>query len=317
MDLETFQRLGLHQSWEDLHAREHLINGRSNVEIDAVLRTQADQQYHPCAEAHLIEPLKGSIHVFNDWHESSVYETTRRKLAVYLPPKDQITSALDLLVCNDGEGYRYNKGAVRAPAVLENLCAAGEINPIAAVFVMPGIPDGAELVVDGRANPVVKHQRSLEYDSCTPAYGEFLLSDVLPFVQRELGIEFTGDPARRILCGISSGGICAFNAAWHYPGYFARVISHCGSFVNIRGGHNFPYLIRSTPRKPLRVFLQSGALDANIVTGSWPLANQQMAAALDFAGYDYRFEFGVGGHNLRQGGALFAQTLRWLSRGPA
>ena len=87
--------------------------------------------------------------------------------------------------------------------------------------------------------------------------------------------------------------------------------------MNIRGGHNFPYLIRSTPRKPLRVFLQSGALDANIVTGSWPLANQQMAAALDFAGYDYRFEFGVGGHNLRQGGALFAQTLRWLSRGPA
>mgnify|MGYP001234195349 CR=1 FL=1 len=124
MDVETFQRLGLHQSWEDLHPREHLINGRSNVEIDAVLRTHADQQYHPCAEAYLVEPLKGSIQVFNDWHESSVYAATRRKLAVYLPPKDQITSALDLLVCNDGEGYRYNKGAVRAPAVLENLCAA-------------------------------------------------------------------------------------------------------------------------------------------------------------------------------------------------
>ena len=46
--------------------------------------------------------------------------------------------------------------------------------------------------------------------------------------------------------------------------------------------------------------------------GNWPLANQQMAAALSFAGYDLRFEFGTGGHNLRHGGALFADALRWL-----
>ena len=37
-----------------------------------------------------------------------------------------------------------------------------------------------------------------------------------------------------------------------------------------------------------------------------------MAAALSFAGYDLRFEFGTGGHNLRHGGALFADALRWL-----
>ena len=92
-----------------------------------------------------------------------------------------------------------------------------------------------------------------------------------------------------------------------------HIISHCGSFTNIRGAHNYPYLIRSTPRKALKVFLQSGELDADIVTGSWVLANQQMAAALQFAGYQHRFEFGTGGHNLRQGGALFAETLRWLN----
>ena len=92
------------------------------------------------------------------------------------------------------------------------------------------------------------------------------------------------------------------------------MISHCGSFTAIRGGHNFPYLVRSTPCKPLRVFLQSGAADADIIFGSWPLANQEMAAALDFAGYDHRFEFGTGGHNLRHGGAIFAETLRWVFR---
>ena len=112
----------------------------------------------------------------------------------------------------------------------------------------------------------------------------------------------------------SADAVWLFNAAWHRPDLFARVISHCGSFTAIRGGHNYPVLVRRTPRKPIRIFLQSDANDADIVIGSWPLANQTMAAALDFAGYDYRFEFGAGGHSLRHGGALFADTLRWLWR---
>ena len=92
------------------------------------------------------------------------------------------------------------------------------------------------------------------------------------------------------------------------------MISHCGSFVNIRGGHTWPYLIRSNERRPIRAFLQSGENDVNIIFGNWPLANQQVAASLDFAGYESRFEFGTGGHNLRHGGSIFAESLRWLFR---
>nr|QQZ52055.1 hypothetical protein JKL49_21880 [Phenylobacterium glaciei] len=146
----------------------------------------------------------------------------------------------------------------------------------------------------------------------TADYGRFLIQDLLPFVRGEVAI--TEDPARRTLCGISSGGICAFTAAWHFPEQFGRVISHCGSFVNIRGGHNWPFILRATPRKPLRVFLQSGTGDGVHFTGDWPQGNQAMAKALDWAGYDYRFEFGVGGHSLRHGGAIFADTLRWIWR---
>lgn len=315
MDIKTFQNHGLHQSWEDLHPRDFRVNGRANVEIEQVLSTEEDSQYHPCPEAHHAEPLQGQMHVFDDWRATSVFANTRRKLAVYVPPVQDLSEPLGLLICNDGEGYRYDKGPVRAPAVLENLYLSGELAPMVGVFVMPGIPDGDQTETPRHPKTApAKHQRSVEYDTCSERYGAFLLQDVLPFVNQTLGIQFSADPGRRALCGISSGGICAFNAAWHYPGEFARVISHCGSFTNIRGGHNYPYLIRSTPRKPLRVFLQSGERDANIVTGSWSLANQSMAAALEFAGYDYRFEFGRGGHNLCHGGALFAQTLRWLFR---
>lgn len=92
------------------------------------------------------------------------------------------------------------------------------------------------------------------------------------------------------------------------------MISHCGSFTNIRGGHNYPYLVRATPHKPIRVFLQSGENDGTTIFGDWPTANLAMDKALTYAGYDHRFEFGQGGHSLRHGGALFAETLRWLWR---
>ena len=163
-------------------------------------------------------------------------------------------------------------------------------------------------------NDAAMTQRSIEYDSLTPEYGTFLLEEVLPFVVHEHGIAITDDPERRTICGISSGGICAFTVAWQHADSFRRVLSHCGSFTNIRGGHNYPYLIRATPRKPLRVFLQSGANDAETLFGNWPLANKTMDDALRYAGYEHRFEFGSGGHSLRHGGALFADSLRWLWR---
>lgn len=39
-----------------------------------------------------------------------------------------------------------------------------------------------------------------------------------------------------------------------------------------------------------------------------------MAAALAYREYDFRFEEGEGGHSLKHGGAILADTLRWLWR---
>jgi hypothetical protein len=62
------------------------------------------------------------------------------------------------------------------------------------------------------------------------------------------------------------------------------------------------------------VFLQDGANDINIFEGDWTLANILMDSALKFARYDYRFELGTGGHDLRQAGEIFPDTLRWIWR---
>jgi len=68
------------------------------------------------------------------------------------------------------------------------------------------------------------------------------------------------------------------------------------------------------PKKPIRVFLQGGENDLDNAAGCWPLANQEMARALKFAGYDYQFDFGNGFHSTRHGLAILPDSLRWLWR---
>ena len=129
-----------------------------------------------------------------------------------------------------------------------------------------------------------------------------------------VAMTFTDDPDGRAICGISSGGICAFTVAWERPNQFRKVLSHVGSFVNIRGGDVYPGRIRKAEKKPLRVFLQGGRLDLDNIHGNWPLGNKQMAAALAFKEYDYKFVYGEGGHNGNHGGAILPDSLRWLWR---
>ncbi len=72
--------------------------------------------------------------------------------------------------------------------------------------------------------------------------------------------------------------------------------------------------MRRLPRKPIRIFLQGGANDLDNAWGNRPLANQEMAAALAFAGYEHQFVYGWGFHSERHGRALLPDSLRWLWR---
>lgn len=308
MDIEAYKALGLEQNYPSMQP----VNDRSNMELIDALDTPEDARYQPCAESvENPEVPQGRIEHIHSWSDTSIYDGTYREIAIYVPT--QIDSDTNLMIFNDGLRYADPEGPVRATRVLDKLIHDAVIKPTIGVFVMPGRLNVGPTPADPtEVNPADMDQRSFEYDSLTPIYGNFLINELLPFVEQKIGMRLPGEASQRAICGISSGGIAAFNAAWHHPDKFGVVVSHCGSFVNIRGGHNYPYLVRSTPRKDLRVFLTSGAGDANIIFGSWPLANQQMAAALEYAGYDFYFEFGQGCHSLRHGGSLFAETLRWM-----
>ncbi|MCR9259494.1 MAG: alpha/beta hydrolase-fold protein [Pseudomonadaceae bacterium] len=309
LDIETHLALGLDQPTPDS------VNGCSNADVLKALQHPADRVYHPCAEAYPeADVAAGTVSKYKDWSATDIYAGTIRDVAVYIPTQISSATPANVLICNDGMGYLARNGPVRVTAVLDSLLAKGEIQPTVAIFVNPGRPPGAKPFGGTSGYDAAADQRRIEYDTLSPAYGSFLADELMPWVADENSLTFSDKPADRTVCGISSGGICAFSAAWFAPQHFGRVISHCGSFTNICGGHNFPYLVQSTQRKDLRVFLQSGANDAQTLFGDWPTANQAMAKALAYAGYDFRFEFGAGGHTLRHGGALFADTLRWLWR---
>lgn len=244
------------------------------------------------------------------WTSPGVFAGTERDYWVYIPAQYDASKPACLMVFQDGRNYVNveEKGKVRVPIVFDNLIHKQEMPVTIGVFINPGVIPAAEEGKKPRRN------RSFEYDTLSDQYARFLIEEFLPMIEDRHDVKFTDDPEGRSICGISSGGICAWTVAWERPDSFRKVISHVGSFTNIRGGHVYPALIRKTEPKPIRVFLQEGSNDLDNPHGNWPLANQQMAAALKFAKYDYKFEYGVGGHNYIHGGAIFPDSLRWLWR---
>ena len=243
--------------------------------------------------------------------ESKVFPGTVHDYSVYVPKQYDAAKPAALMVFFDGGGYAKADGGVRATVVMDNLIAKKDMPVTIGVFVNPGTVKATEAGAKDRSN------RSFEYDSLGDANAKFIIEELLPVATK--GLNISADPASRAACGMSSGGIAAFTLAWERPESFGKVVSWIGSFTNIRGGYVYPAQIRQTKGKPkaIRVFLQDGSNDLDNLHGNWPLSNQDMAAVLKFAGYDYQFELGTGSHSPKQGASLFPTTLRWLWRDAA
>ena len=203
------------------------------------------------------------------------------------------------MVFQDGRGYLKN-----VPIVFDNLIHKRDMPVTVAVFINPGV------VPETSDNVLARYNRSFEYDAADGRYAQFLLEEILPVALKDLNV--TDDPNLRAICGSSSGGIAAFVAAWEWPDAFRRVYTTVGTYVGLRGGNELPVLVRKTEPKPLRIFLQDGANDNNLYCGSWWVANQDMLASFQWAGYEVNHEWGEGGHNRKHGKAIFPKAMRWL-----
>lgn len=270
----------------------------------ATLPTWGLAQEHPDRVVHPGVP-QGKV-TTGQFAESKIYPGTTREFSVYVPAQYKAEEPAALMVFMDGSGYANPKGGFRVPVVFDNLIHKKAMPVTIAVFVNPGTVSATMPGAAGRSN------RSYEYDSPGDRYATFLIDEFLPVALK--GLNVTKDPSKRAVCGISSSGICAFTIAWEKPEQFGLVLSHIGSFTNIRGGWIYPGLVRKTKDKPkaIKVYLQDGKEDLNNLHGNWPLSNQDLAMALQFAGYKYKLEMTEGGHSGKYGGELLPEALKWL-----
>ncbi|RBP47220.1 enterochelin esterase family protein [Roseimicrobium gellanilyticum] len=273
----------------------------------------------------------GKVVAMEPW-QSKIYEGTVRDWWIYVPAQYDGSNPAAVMVFQDGGKAKPEDPKFAGPHnaiwAFDNLIHSKQMPVTIGIFISPGsFPTQLD-------NGKPRSNRSFEYDTPDGTYARFLLEEILPEVAKKY--KLTDKAEERAICGNSSGGICAFTVAWERPEAFSKVVSHIGSFTNIRGGYIYPALIRKTAlkvsggtyttpeqkallekRRAIRVFLQDGKNDLDNQFGNWPLANQDMAAALKFAGWDYMFELGEGTHNGKHGAMLLPETLRWIWRDAA
>ena len=239
--------------------------------------------------------------------DSHLYPGTEREILVYVPQQYTGERPACLLVCMDGILYD-------ATTVMDNLIASGEMPVTIGVFIQPG-------VVHDEEGEVVRYNRCKEFDSTDDLFVTFIETEVLAKVegmQTASGktIHLSHDANDRAITGASSGGIAAFTAAWNRPDLFSRVYTTVGTFVAMRGGHEYPAVVRKTEPKPLRIYMQDGWYDVwNPIFGEWFEYNLLMESAFNFAGYEVFHHWNRGNHSIKYGTLAFPDAMRWLWKG--
>ena len=230
------------------------------------------------------------------WYKAHPAPFTR-KVAVYVPKQYVPGTVAPLIVGADGpDPLLFN--------ALDNLIAQKRVPVMIAVSIGNG---GAE--------------RSLEYDTMSGKYAEFVEAEVLPLVEKQYNVKLTRDPNARATMGGSSGGSVALGMAWFHTELYHRVLTYSGTYVNLQRPTDpkLPHgawelhenLIPKSPVKPIRIWFHVSDKDNkgpdDDVMHDWVVANENMAKVLTEKGYHYQFVFARNaGHTDR---AVKEQTL--------
>ncbi len=263
-------------------------------------------------------------------HTSKIYEAMKSEYWIYVPAQYKPEIPAAVMVFQDGQWYTDRNANNPTLNVIDNLIAQKRIPVMICIFISPGdIADspGTPTYNFVKAYSEKWHRtlkdsmRSTLYDTVSDRYVRFLRDEILPEVAGKYNLR--QDAYSRAITGLSSGGICAFNAAWQMPDQFSRVISWIGSYASIQwkedpavpdGGQDYPDKVLREAKRNIRVWMQDGSEDLDLRYGNWPLANLRMANALKAQEYDFHFSFGKGTHNSAHGAAEFPAEMIWLWR---
>lgn len=278
-----------------------------------------DSQYHLGPDSMLQEgvpkgEIRGPLML-----PSRAYPGTQHTYWVYIPAQYDPATPASLMIFQDGQAFKDERGDMRAQNVMDNLIYRREIPVMIGVFINPGrTPEQREPSPqvgwgDGFTN------RGVEYNSLDDKYARVITEELMPVLYKEYNL--STDPEQHGIGGSSSGAIAAFTVAWERPNAFRKVLSNVGSFTNIRGGHAYPDIVLRSPRKPIRVFLCDGRNDNRGIRNGvydekwdWFYQNVRLMKALTRKGYDVNYTWGMNNHGQKFGGVAMPEMMRWLWR---
>lgn len=235
-----------------------------------------------------------------------------RNVWVYVPAGYVPGTELPLMVDHDGRADAVIQTTLIA--VMDNLIARQRLPMMAGLFIANG--------GDGRPS-----ERSLEYDTVSGKYGEYIEKVIVPLAEQAASVKFTRDGNGRGVIGQSSGSAAALAMAWFHNDLYTRVISYSGTFVNIQGSEQHPRgaweyhasLIPASPKKNLRIWLHVSDRDNSYSLPedsyrNWPLANNRMADALKARGYEYQYLWSTGSGHVERGveRQTLEQAMEWV-----
>jgi enterochelin esterase-like enzyme len=294
------------------------VEGVPQGRVEQFVMKSEDSKFYPGiarGEPGTVDPNNPRTLVVDSWPQPYT-----RTITVYIPAQYVPGTPAPLLVVHDGP-KEFGKPDMMIPRILDNLIAQGRVPAMVAVLIANGGGDAQG------------SQRGLEYDTLSGKFAEFIQAEVLPEVEARYGVEFTDDPDRRAVMGVSSGAAAAFTMAWFHNEWYHRVISYTGTFVNQQwpfnpetSGGAWDYHERIVPegeRKTIRIWMEVGArdlLNPNALRDGmhdWVEANHRMAAVLKAKDYPYQYVFSLdavhGDHRVRQ--QTLPLALEWVWRG--
>ncbi len=215
--------------------------------------------------------------------------------------------------CAEAESFalliEHDRGTAANVNSLLRLADEGKAPYCVCVGVAPGVldlPDGTQ-----------RGMRMNSYDFFDREYGDFLVYELIPYIEQEYSLPISPSPDMHFVSGGSSGGISAFVIAWFHPEYFRRVYMASPSFLAMGRGNEVPYLIRKYETKPIRIYEEYSENEPNDYFGWSRAIDEETREALVFANYDFRFKYFPGeGHSSRYANEEEAYLRNeWIWRG--